>query len=163
MYIHMRHLSWTNLENISEQDIQSRTILLDIDGVLMADGENMIRPEILPYAAQLVAHNDVFLVSNSYRDHRCEHAAATLNTPWVKTPYKKPNTKILRHIDYDQTKPLLVIGDKFFTDGLFAQYLKAEGFLIQDRLVSKKDSFLAVLAYTFDDVASSVLRRVYSR
>lgn len=153
-------LTW---DELTERDVRDRTILLDIDGVLMADGEDMIHPETRPYIDTLIAHNDVWIVSNTLRAQRRERTAQELNVRWADTPYRKPSKRIMEALQHDSEKPLLVIGDKFFTDGLFAIRIGADALLLKDRRTHPNDRWYIKLSYILDDLFSGFLKFWYSR
>lgn len=154
----MKYITRKSWLEISDLNIVDSTILLDIDGVLMADGEDSIRKNILSYVEELLANNDIWIVSNTFDDSRKEHVGKLLNARWVDTHLKKPSKKILDHIERDPRKPLVVIGDKLITDGWFAHRIGAQGLIIKDRLVSKHDSLVARVSYMLDDVVSGFLK-----
>lgn len=159
----MKNIFWTDWETIRDENIRDHTILLDIDGVVMADGEEELSEKALPYIQELIGSNDVWLVSNSRRKGRTPKVAGMLNVPWADTKLRKPDPRILKHVQAVDGKPLLVIGDKFLTDGLFALTTKAKARLLKRRLKSKKDRPFAVFAYTLDDLVSGFLKFLYSR
>ncbi len=145
-----------------QRDIRDHTIILDIDGVLMADAESTIDPQIASYIATLKEHNDIFIVSNSFRDARCAYAAEALGLPWIDSPFKKPSVSILNYMQYDHAKPMLVIGDKLLTDGIFALRIGAEPVMLHRR-TSPKDRIVIKLTYLLDDIAYSLVRLWYTR
>jgi predicted HAD superfamily phosphohydrolase YqeG len=159
----MKNIFWTDWGAIQNEHIRNHTVLLDIDGVVMADGEEELDQATLPYIQKLIAHNDVWLVSNSRRAGRTPRVADILGVPWANTALRKPDPRILKYIQASNDKPFLVIGDKFLTDGLFAITIKASGRILKQRLRSKKDRPLAVFAYTLDDLVSGFLKLWYSR
>lgn len=145
-------------DDIAARDFRGYRIFLDIDGILMADGEDTVAENIKEYALNLKANNDVRIVSNAFRKSRCRHASELLAIPWVDSPYKKPSTRILRYIEATD-KPLIVIGDKFLTDGIFAWRIGAEGILLQRR-TSKKDRWFIRPTYWIDDIAFYIIRKI---
>jgi predicted HAD superfamily phosphohydrolase YqeG len=153
-------LTWND---ITGRDIRDRTILLDIDGVLMADAEDTIHPETRPHIDTLIENNDVWIVSNTLRTERRPKTAAQLGVTWADTPHRKPSTQIMKALPYNDRKPLLVIGDKFFTDGLFAIRIGADAFLLKDRRTHPNDRWYIKLSYILDDFFSGLLKFLYSR
>ncbi len=150
--------SW---HDVAQQNLRGYTIFLDIDGVLMADGEDTITKEIVEYVTKLKEHNDIHIVSNSFRKNRCRYISEMLKLPWVDSPHKKPSTHILKYMDYDKTKPLLVIGDKVLTDGIFAYRIKSELVLIKRRTYPN-DRWYIKLSYIIDDAFFSFLKSLYT-
>ena len=107
------------------EPIKQSVVILDIDGTLLADGERT--PTIDPAAAanvqQLVAQgNQVYLCSNGF-SHKLERnrtIAKQLQIPFYETSSKKPLASAILPLIAGTTKPVIVIGDKFLTDGLLA-------------------------------------------
>lgn len=159
----MKNIRWTDWESIQKENICDHTVLLDIDGVVMADGEEELNEEVLPYIQKLISDNEVWLVSNSRRKGRTPQVAKMLGVSWADTKMRKPDPRILRHISSENNRSLMVIGDKFLTDGLFALAIKSQGRILKKRLKSKKDRLFAVFAYTLDDLISGFLKFWYSR
>ncbi|PCH92090.1 hypothetical protein COB80_00630 [Candidatus Kaiserbacteria bacterium] len=147
-------VSWSY---VMDRNLENRTIILDIDGVLMADGEKTLSQEIIEYVTTLKLHNDVVIISNNFSDKRCEYTSKTLGVPWINTPYKKPSTRIMKYLKYDTTKPLIMIGDKVLTDGIFAKRIDAEAIMLTRR-TNVDDRTIIVLTYIIDDAFYSLVR-----
>ena len=156
-HVEMQNIERTDLQSIIDANIRNHTILLDVDGVLLADIEEELTPHMLRFVASINKHNDVWIVSNSFCRARIEIVADALNIPWIETKYKKPNSRILEHIDRDPNKPLLVIGDKYLTDGLFAKNIGARALLMKVRLTNKGDRWLIKITYWLDDLIAKLL------
>jgi len=150
--------SW---EDIHSLQLTDTTILLDIDGVLMAHGENVIATEIINHIEHLKKSNDIFIVSNTLHKDRCTHIASASHITCVDSPYKKPSKGILNYIEYDHNKPFVVIGDKVITDGLFAWRIGAS-FILMNRRVSQNDHWLIKLIYKVDDIVRIVIQKYIS-
>ncbi len=133
------------------------TILLDIDGTLLADGEDVVPRDFVETVSLMKENHIVFLVTNSRKIERGESIAEQLGVSCVKSRYKKPNPKIIEKISMDTEKSVVVIGDKMFTDGLFARYIEAE-FLLVERITCRRDRFLIKLSYLVDDACSVCVR-----
>ena len=82
-------------DELIARDIHGYTILLDIDGVVMADGERTVPPIMYRYINQLKKTNDVFIVSNNIFKKRRRYVSETLGIPAVESGHRKPNAKIL--------------------------------------------------------------------
>ncbi|OGF62464.1 hypothetical protein A2926_01920 [Candidatus Giovannonibacteria bacterium RIFCSPLOWO2_01_FULL_44_40] len=108
-------------------------IFLDVDGTLRPDGENDMSPEVLRKLDELKTKNTVHLVSN--QDGKA----------------KKPSRKVADGTDI-AGKKVIVIGDKFLTDGLFAKNIGAE-FIKVRRKISGRESFFVKITYLMDDLA----------
>ena len=95
-----QRVSWAA---IHRRDIRNHLILLDIDGVLMADGETTIAPEMREHVVRLTKHNDVRILTNTFFKKRAQYVRDTLHIPWIDSPYKKPSIKILIHCSRNPT------------------------------------------------------------
>ncbi len=142
-----KKVSW---DDIAQRDLWGRRIILDVDGVLMADGETTMPAYVQRILAPIIAHNEVVIVSNSPKRSRCRYVSETLGIPWINTHYRKPFPSILKKVHFETDAPLVVIGDKVLTDGLFAHFINAE-FLMLERRTSVSDSFLMRLNYAIED------------
>lgn len=155
----MQRLTWHEL---LARNIRGHTILLDVDGVLMADGEDTVPPEIAAHVKELTRHNDVIVVSNTFRRNRVAYVHRLLGIPYAKTPLKKPSVRILTHILYDPRKPMLVIGDKVLTDALFAHRIGAACVLLHRR-THPNDRVFIKLTYALDELFAPLVDFWYAR
>jgi len=137
---------------IQDRNFHDSTIILDIDGVLMADSEKTISEEIINHVQELKRNNDVQVVTNSFIKERCRYVSEVLQIPWVDSPYKKPSIHILNYMNYDSKKPLIMIGDKILTDGIFAKRIGAEAIMMQRR-IRTNDRLVIKFTYLIDDIA----------
>lgn len=138
-------------------EIENTLILLDIDGTLIHDGSSNIDEKNLDVLKKLYVNNKVIFCSN--KNNCVRNQAITLNTsvPCLDIPHKKPNKKILKFIQNENNLPLLVIGDKFLTDGLFARNIKAK-FIKVRRITSVNDAWYIKLSYFLDDIIFWILK-----
>lgn len=151
--------SW---EDVLALDLKNHTIILDIDGVVMAHAEKTVPDETRRYIETLKARNDMYIVSNGFSKKRKAYTSEALGIPWVDSGYRKPSTRIMRFIDYNVEKPLVVIGDKILTDGLFAYRIKAQLLLI-DRRLSSQDPLITRITYWIDDMIYSLCTFFFAR
>ncbi|OHC47303.1 MAG: hypothetical protein A2X69_06185 [Rhodobacteraceae bacterium GWF1_65_7] len=112
-------------------------IFLDIDGTLRPDGDQEMDQEVLNKLAELKAKNEVHLISNKGNN------------------IKKPSREAAKGVDM-AGKKVIVIGDKFLTDGLFAKNIGAE-FIKIKRKVSGKEPLFVKFTYLVDDFISVIL------
>lgn len=131
----------SNLEHAPEG-----TIVLDIDGTLLPDKSNHVPPELITYIHTLKHAHDVYVCSNGEKE-RTERIAQKLDLPALLV--HKPYGRMLS--SWKPTGGVVVVGDKYLTDGLFAQKLSAR-FIKVDHVVSFTDSWKITLSYVFDDV-----------
>jgi len=139
-----------------KENVRGYVILLDVDGVLMADGEEHVPEHIRSYVETLKQNNDVYVVSNTLYVSRREQAAREVGLPYIHTQHRKPSKKVLEALKYDTSKQLLVIGDKILTDGIFAKRIRARLVLLERRL-SHNDRFVIRFTYLVEDFLYWVL------
>ncbi len=149
--LHVERKTW---EEILAAVHKEHLVLLDVDGVLAADGDDDMDTHARACAQQLVSLTRVLLVTNTRDRTRARRFAQELGIPLVESPRRKPSARILAAIPHDEHTQFLVIGDKFFTDGLFARNIGGRAFLLKDRLVSPRDRLIITLSYWADDFFS---------
>lgn len=132
-------------------------ILLDIDGTLINDNAADLTEEALKKVRELEANNQIYLCSNSPNRERNLKVAELSGLEYIDTDLRKPSKKILELVDHSPFKKRLVIGDKFFTDGLFAKNIKAE-FIKVKRIESEHDRAHVKFLYWIDDLASRMIK-----
>lgn len=141
--------------------IKNSLIILDIDGTLLADGDRTgaIDPAAAANVQKLTAQgNQVYLCSNGF-SHKLERnrgVAKRLNVSYHETPYKKPLKISVVPIVTAANKPVIVIGDKFLTDGLLAVNLDVPYIEVRS-LRSSKDPLHSRLGYLIDAVGRYLL------
>lgn len=139
-------------------DIEGATVIADVDGTLCPDGADTIDRETAQTLAALNARNAVYCVSNSPERARIERLADRYGITMIRTRHRKPAKRILEAIPPQHRKNLVVIGDKFLTDGLFAKRIGAR-FIKVKRLRGKSERWTVALAYLADDIASTIFNR----
>jgi len=132
-----------------------RTIILDIDGTLVADGEIELSPDTIAALGALAGAHDVYLCSNNVDPERSRAIAETSGLPLLMSRYRKPDARVIS--DLKVRHPILVIGDKYLTDEVFARRLKAD-FIRVERIVSHEDALLTRLTYVFDDAVFALAK-----
>ncbi len=139
--------------------IKQSIIILDIDGTLLADDAETVDIQTSKVVRQLVEQgNQIYLVSNgfSHQSERNRAIAQGLGVTFFPTEFKKPLKISVLPIITAATKPVLVIGDKFLTDGLLAVNLGVP-FVEVRSLRSGKEPLYAKAAYAID----SLLKKVF--
>ena len=119
---------------IDVSDITDAIIFLDVDGTLTPDHNSAIPQNALRKITEVKQKNQVILLSNRN----------------LKFSHRKPRKKILESINH-KDKSLVVIGDKFLTDGLFAKNIGAR-FIKVRRLVAPQENILNRTIYFTDDI-----------
>ncbi len=133
-------------------------VILDLDGTLVADGEEGIPEATRRVVKELAAQNTVYLSSNKRSpsgDGRLARVSALLGIPTTDTRFRKPSLEIFTGIARDG-KRIIVIGDKDITDGLLA--LRAGGEYIKvARLASGTESLPVRIVCWLDDVFGATI------
>lgn len=142
---------------IEAADIREKYILLDVDGTIAADHSENVIKEDLDMIRHLEVHNQVVLLSNNRRRGRIKRISKVTNLEYLKTKHKKPNIKILKDIEKDQRRKILVIGDKVLTDVFFAKRIKSPYIKVK-RIESRSDRWFVRIYYLFDDFIYFVIR-----
>ncbi len=146
----------TYFENLNIDGWSGQTVLVDIDGTLTVDGSAEVSQQAVAQMKRILSANTVFLTSNKRKPERNYQVAQMLNVPFIDSPFKKPNKKVIERFSHLFKQNVLVIGDKFLTDGLFAKNIGARFIKIR-RLTSKSDSVKTKITYFVDDVVSALL------
>ena len=134
-------------------EITNSTILLDVDGTLLPDGADILSPLTLDVVRNLARENTVYLVSNGTNRERVERFARECGVSVAPrgVPAGKPRVRAAEGIPRD--KPLVVIGDKVLTDGLFARFLGAHFIMVESHR-GGAESPLVKLWYVLDKAVS---------
>jgi predicted HAD superfamily phosphohydrolase YqeG len=138
---------------IGTSEISGSTVILDIDGTLTCSSKKEIDKNVIEVIRALQQKNVVYVFSNNYDGARSREIAKSIDLPYIESPHKKPSKKILTYID--ETCPVVAIGDKYLTDGLFAQFIGAQHIRVK-RYKCKDDSIADKLACLFDDVIYAI-------
>lgn len=113
--------------DIDMNTIKGSLILLDIDGTLLSEGDDRVSNICVQKVRALKEKNEIYLCSNRKDFIRDAKVSELLGIPFIESPLKKPNKKLLDCIPSKELiKPLVVIGDKFWTDGRFASRIEAQ-------------------------------------
>ena len=132
-------------------------ILLDIDGTLVPDGAERLGESERERVKVLQQANTVYLCSNKPLPERNRDLAKELGLQYLDTEIRKPSKKVFaylqvvaeQHID---PKQVMIIGDKYVTDGLCAHFIGA-GFVKVRRLKNAKERLKIRFIYLVDDIA----------
>jgi predicted HAD superfamily phosphohydrolase YqeG len=138
--------------------IKGAVVILDIDGTLTCSSSMCVDNRVRTMITLISKYNSVYVFSNNYNGARSRSIAADLDLPYIESPYKKPNTMILRYID-NKTAPVITIGDKYLTDGLFAHFINAKHIRVR-RYHSSADSIFDKMACLLDDVMYRIARMI---
>ncbi len=131
-------------------EVKGKTILLDVDGTLIPEIETDVSAEALQALKTLQQNNDVFLCSNTSDQVRAQVLGRAFGSEYINGALRKPNRKILELLPQPIDKPVVVIGDKYSTDGRFARAINAE-FIKVKRIRGQRDPWSARIVYWLDD------------
>ena len=87
-----------------------KSIFLDIDGTLGADGVTELTPQTLATIRALSEHNQVLLCSNKRLPERDQALAHAAGIEAIVSSYKKPFRRVIAHLPASSQKRV-VIGD----------------------------------------------------
>lgn len=144
-------------ENLNTASIKDALIFLDIDGTLVADNENCPSEEVLKKVKSLSERNVVWLCSNNFNVGRNKtmHRLTGLS---IIRGHRKPSMKILDCVsDEERAMPMLVIGDKVITDGLFAWRISAR-FIKVKRKTNSTDRWFVRIYNLTDNIVYNLLK-----
>jgi decaprenyl-phosphate phosphoribosyltransferase len=140
-------------KDIDTSSLATTTIFLDVDGTLVADKGTDSDPISVEKIHELARISDLYLCSNGNAS-RTAHMAKQLGVralPRLRKPFPHSAAHSIA-----RGKRIVVIGDKFLTDGLFALCIGAT-FIKVDRIRSFDDGALTRAAYTIDWIAWNVI------
>ncbi|MBU2103723.1 UbiA family prenyltransferase [Patescibacteria group bacterium] len=129
-------------------DLHSTVVFLDVDGTLVADKEETLSAEVLAAVTKLSKDNEVYLASNG-KAERAEGIAKLHHLKTLPKLHKPLLSKAVKTAKGERS--VVVIGDKFLTDGVFALLLGAR-FLKVDRIIGKDESTYTKGIYALDDL-----------
>lgn len=150
------HYFWgTDFSHLSEV-----SVILDVDNTVMAAGEEHPRKEAVEKVHALLKNkNRVYLCSNFKDHHRNETVAHYLGIPYLRTPYLKPSPKVIEAVPI--ARPIVVIGDKFLTDGMFAKNIDSL-FIKVRSVISKKEPLYGLISVIIDSIVGRAVYRLYA-
>lgn len=139
------------------KDIQGRTILLDVGGTLTHENHETLEEPIIKKVRELKANgNKIYLYSNKKYHYRDRAFAKFLEVHYVKADLGTTRRTIIKSLKKPKTKPLLVIGDKFLTDGRLAKKLHADFMRVGHTPIVQASIFMKVI-YRIDNLFNDLL------
>lgn len=133
--------------------VSGSVVLLDVDGTLVPDGEQVLTSSTKEAISLLKESNNVYLTSNGKNRERTLRLAQELEVNLPKhQPAGKPFKRALEGVD-SSYGPLVVIGDKYLVDGLFALNIGGT-FLPVARKQSGNERFSVRISFLIDRVVS---------
>ncbi|MEA3449963.1 MAG: HAD hydrolase-like protein [Patescibacteria group bacterium] len=148
----MRKYFW----EIDTDKYKNYNIIIDIDGTLCAEGESLIGEREKRAVNLLKKNNLIYIFSNNPDKIRSRDIADQVECKYLEAPHKKPCKKIINYLP-KSNQPILIIGDKFLTDIIFARRIKADYILVES-LRSDNDRFLVRIFNFVDDFIVKVMK-----
>lgn len=145
----------SRVEDVEVDRILNKTIIIDIDGTIVGDGSHHPSRAVITCINQLKQNNTVYFSTNSRDMERNEKIAFYLPSPIIRSRYRKPSTRSLESIEVKGD--LIVIGDKYITDGLLAKRMGGEFIKIR-HLLSGRERLIVLISYWLDDLAYAFSR-----
>ncbi len=141
----------TSFLDLKVHEYRNHTILLDVDGTLCEDGGEVVSRSYVEKVHELSLHNTVLLFSNG-RIERNLNLAKILGISVISFALRKPFVWFKQDIQ----KPVLVVGDKYTTDGLCAG-LRGYSFFKVSSLRKERESLFTRFTYGLDRLIGGVL------
>lgn len=158
----MSHERLFFFSELNTAGIKNKIIILDIDGTLVADSERVISLKTLAKIDELKQNNQVYLSTNSRSIERNKRIESQTRLQIIGKKHKKPNRKILEEIGYVNHENIVVIGDKFLTDGLFGKNIGAR-FTKVKRITKANDRAVIKIINWVDDLIYFILCKAQRR
>ncbi|MFA7685202.1 MAG: HAD-IIIA family hydrolase [Candidatus Gracilibacteria bacterium] len=142
-------------------DFRDKIVLLDVDGTLIGDSMVNFADDVLEKITEMKKLNIVYLCTNSSDKKRNVVVEENLGVKIINLVNKKPSKKIwqeiaAKHGEINSSK-VIVIGDKFLTDGLFAKKICAK-FIKVGRVTSGNERIYIKLFNIVDDFAYNIIK-----
>lgn len=139
-------------------EIRDSIILLDVDGTLgphdLISVSESVSKQITAFSKN---GNLIYIMSNNKDRERNKKLAEELHIEYLETKHRKPNVRVIESVRHlFGKKPIVVIGDKILTDGLFARRIKAT-FIHVKREKSPFDPKLVKFQYLLDWMVEKVI------
>lgn len=130
------------------------TVVLDVDGTLLPDGREKLSEGEDRVLRELASCARVYLCSNAFGAERTKALAHSYGVRFVPARYKKPDPGLMGEVE--ASGDIVVIGDKYLTDGLLAGFTRS-AFMKVRSLRSSPERLLVRAAYLLDALAGKSL------
>lgn len=142
--------------------ILDNIVILDIDGTLTDTRQVYISPEIRETIEKLKQHNEVYVFSNNVDSKRNLAVAKDLDVPYLNSSARKPFPSVMDALANPHHKPVVIVGDRWLTDGWFA-YNIGGTFIKVQRITHADDWLIFKFVYWVDDVFDFFMKRINRR
>jgi len=129
------------------------TLVVDVDNTLMPYDQDVIPDDIAQWMRQAKKHFIIVVISNT-KPYRAKLIRETLHVPAYGMCMKPlPISWFILRKCVPKDKPAVVIGDQFFTDGLYAkwnnlEFIKVEPLSPKDAAHTKVTRWLEKILFT---------------
>jgi putative flippase GtrA/predicted HAD superfamily phosphohydrolase YqeG len=138
------------ISEVGTLGIRGGTVLLDVDGTIVADRMEDIAPADLEALFQLAKSNSVYLCTNAKDPDRIVRLSKRLGVSYAPVPADKPGIAFLK--DIPMSEPVVIIGDKVLTDYIVGKKIGARIILVE-RKTGPNDPFHTKAGYVADDIS----------
>lgn len=147
----------TYFHNLDASTLCGKTIIIDIDGTLVADGRSIVSKEAQETINELSKRNRLYICSNNKDIQRNKTLSRQININFINSAFKKPSKRVIDSIQDYRSGNTIIIGDKFITDGIFARRIGAR-FIKIKRIRSGEEEMIVKLVYFTDDLIYHLIR-----
>lgn len=149
----------TRFIELDPATFKGAVVIVDIDGTLTNDRNTEVDQAAKQQLMAIAKEASVYLCSNSSSTARFWQLAKETGTIYLGTTLRKPDPRILKLIPNIAGKRIIVIGDKYLTDGRFAKKIGAE-FVHISRITHESDRTFVTFTYLVDDLFTASLRKL---
>ncbi|HUO56405.1 MAG TPA: decaprenyl-phosphate phosphoribosyltransferase [Candidatus Paceibacterota bacterium] len=137
-------------------------VIVDVDGTITHDAAHRIDSDAQAKLLELARVSEVYLCSNGPDVARTRAIAQSLpGIRYLDSIHKKPDVRVVENLANREGKRLVVVGDKYITDGRFAQNIGAE-FIQVARMRGTPERTIVFVIYLFEDTFT-VIRNAYTK
>lgn len=140
---------------IDVKHIEGVVILLDVDGTIATDSSSDLAQKTINNIQVLAQKNNLYFCSNKKNSERDLEITRKTGIHFINSQYKKPNKKVISNLNIGPNQKILVIGDKFLTDGLLAYNIGSK-FIKVKNIQSKNKALVVHFFYYLDNILHQV-------
>lgn len=155
-------MEYKHFSELSAASFSGQTVILDVDGTLVGDGEHDMDEQTEKKLIDLASVASVYLCSNAQGVDRLKQISEKTGVRYVVSKYKKPNVRSVDAVPNLTAETGIVIGDRYLTDGLLATFLGVEFFKVKRIRTSREHMYIRML-YAIDELIGKVVWSTVSR
>lgn len=134
-------------------------VIVDVDGTITHDAASTVDPVAEAKLIEIARTSEVYLFSNGPDTARTRIMAdSLLGVRSLDSSFKKPDKRVMESVENPAGKRLVVIGDKYLTDGRFARNIAAE--FVQVARVHGASERLFITGLYFLDDSYTIIRGI---